>query len=278
MEERGLPLFVMITLLAQSRKKFVPRIPREAKPFYFPVGQTAILFLHGFTDSLCRVNGFARYLAQKGVSVRGILLPGHGQTWRELAKTSPTDWYRAAQKELIKLSQNHKRVYVVGLSFGGNLALKLAAEHPKIVQGVVTFESPMSIRWQKLIKFGIPIFRVLGWPYWNKKFLRRINHPDKGIIFRQGVLDKMPIVNIAQVIDFLEHRQDFLSKVKCDVLIVQSRKSNLITRYSAKSIYKAINSKRKKIMLIDNFYHALLDEKEKQRIFEAAIKFFSIKI
>jgi len=268
----------MITLAAQSNTKYTPRIPREAKPFHFKAGKRAIFFVHGFTDSLCRVNSFAKFLAQNGITTKGVLLPGHGQTWKELAVTTPNDWYIEVERGILELAREVKDVYVVGMSFGGNLALKVAAKNPGIIKGIVTIETPMAIKRQQLIKMGIPIFMALDWPYWNKKFLRKINHPQKDKIFRQGVLDKMPIVNIAQVIDFLEHRQRFLSKVDCDVLIIQSKDSNLITHDSAAKIYKKIKSERKEIMWIDNFYHAMLNEKEKRKIFSAAANFFGIKI
>lgn len=268
----------MLTMTQNSKIIYTPRVPREAKPFYFHSGQKAIFFVHGFTDSLCRVNTFAKFLAEKGITTKGVLLPGHGQTWKELAKTTPKDWYAEVEKGILEMSREVKEVYVVGISFGGNLALKFAAEHPNVVKGIVTIESPMAIKRQQLVKMGIPIFMALGWPYWNKKFLRKINHPEKDRIFRQGVLDKMPIVNIAQVIDFLEHRQSFLKKVTCDVLIIQSKKSNLIVHDSANLFYQSIKSNRKEILWIDNFYHAILDEKEKQRIFLAAAEFFGIKV
>lgn len=271
-------LFYMLTTIISPKKTYTPRVPREAKPFYFHTGRKAIFFVHGFTDSLCRVNTFAKFLSEKGITTKGVLLPGHGQTWHELAQTTPNDWYAEVEKGILEMSREVKEVYVVGISFGGNLALKFAAEHPGVVRGIVTVESPMAIKRQQLVKMGIPFFMALGWPYWNKKFLRKINHPEKDRIFRQGVLDKMPIINIAQVIDFLERRQRFLSKVTCDVLIIQSKTSNIIVHDSANLFYKKIKSPRKEIMWIDNFYHAILNEKEKRRIFMAATEFFGIKV
>jgi pimeloyl-ACP methyl ester carboxylesterase len=46
--------------------------------------------------------------------------------------------------EVIGDSQQHERRIVVGHSYGGNVALTAVDRHPGLVDGVVTFESPMS--------------------------------------------------------------------------------------------------------------------------------------
>lgn len=251
-------------------------IPIEARPFYYKAGNRGILFVHGFTDSLCRINGFAKFLAERDITTKGVLLPGHGQTWEELAKTSPRDWYLEVERGALELSKQVKEMYIVGISLGGNLALKFAALHPDLVSGVVTLEAPMRIKRQYLIRVAIPFAQTFGMKYWNKKYLKNVRHPDKEIVFDQGVLDKMPLNNIAQVIDFMEERQGFLKKVKCDVLIIQSETSSLVTRDSAQKIYNAIGSKRKKIFRMENIYHAFLSEPAKRTIYYETCKFFDI--
>lgn len=254
------------------------KIPKEARPFYYKSGKKAVFFIHGFTDSLCRVNTVAKSLSESGITTKGVLLPGHGQTVEELAKTSPDDWYFEVKKGVEDLSKEVSEIYLIGLSFGGNLALKLAAEKPTLIQGVVCVETPMRIRHQAIIKIAIPVASLIGMKNWRKKFLLRIKHPDKKIIFKQGVLECMPLVNIKQIIGFLEKRQSFLKKVKTKVLFIQSKKSNLLDPKSAEIFYDAISSKKKEIIYIDNVYHAFLTEKAKKKIFDEALKFFEITL
>jgi carboxylesterase len=253
-------------------------VPFEARPFYFPAGKRGIFFIHGFTDSLCRVNGFAKFLAERGITTKGVLLPGHGYGWEELAETTPNDWYKEVERGILEFSKQVDEVYIIGISLGGNLALKFAAKYPDIVSGIVTIEAPMRIKNQYLTRAAIPFAQLFGMRYWNKKYLKKVKHPDKEKVFDQGVLDKMPLINIAQVIDFLENKQSFLSRVKCDVLIIQSDKSNLVVNNSAQKIYEAIGSKRKKIFRMENVYHAFVSEPAKRTIYYEAAKFFDIKV
>lgn len=253
-------------------------IPKEAQPFYLPVGEKAVVFVHGFSDSLCRINGFAKMLSDRGITTKGVLLPGHGKTVAELAKTTPNDWYAEVEREVLETAKRHKEVYIIGISFGGNLALKFDAEHPNIAKGIVTLESPMRIKNQYLTRAAIPFAKSFGMKYWKKKFLKKVKHPEKETVFKQGVLDSMPLDNIAQIIDFLENKQGFLKKVTTDVLIVQSEKSSLLTKNSAQLIYSSISSKRKEIYRIENVYHAFLNETAKKSILIKSLRFFNIEI
>jgi len=269
--------FYFMTNVILEKKETDCIVPLEAQPFYYKAGKKAIFFVHGFSDSLCRVNGFAKFLAAKGITAKGVLLPGHGKSWEDLAKTNPNDWYKEVERGILELSREVRNIYVVGISFGGNLALKFAAKHPGVVRGIVTIETPMKLNRTALIKMAIPFFEKMNWPYWNKKFLKKLKHPEKETVFSQGVHDKMPVVNIMQIVRFLE-RQNWLSDVTCDVMDIQSKKSHLITPDSAGLLLPAVRSERKEIMYITNVYHAFLSESEKKKIFWAAAKFFKINL
>lgn len=269
----------MPTAVIEKKKELnLSDVPKEARPFYHKAGDRALFFVHGFTDSLCRVNTFAKFLADRGITTKGVLLPGHGRTWKELAKTTPDDWYREVEKGILELAGDVKEVYVIGISLGGNLAMRFDAEHPGIIKGIVCIETPMRIKNQYITKVAIPFAKLGGMRYWNKKYLKDVKHPDKDTVFNQGVLAEMPLDNIAQVIDFMENRQGFLKKVTCEVLVIQSEKSSLVTRDSAQKIIDSISSKRKEIFRMENVYHAFVSDPAKQTIYFEACKFFDIKI
>lgn len=88
----------------------------------------AVLLLHGAGDT----PGTLRYLGDdlhgRGYSVHAPLLPGHGRTIREFAVVGADAWYDAARDELRALHARHEWVAVVGLSMGGALAARLAAD------------------------------------------------------------------------------------------------------------------------------------------------------
>lgn len=87
-----------------------------------------MLLIHGYTGSPAELKLLGEYLNKKGYSVFGVRLPGHGTTPEELNKTNWPLWYDAVRKAHEELSQCCSEISVVGLSMGGLLAMKLAAE------------------------------------------------------------------------------------------------------------------------------------------------------
>lgn len=108
-----------------------------AEPFRHDGGRTGVLFCHGFTGSPASLRPWAEQLAAVGLSVRLPLLPGHGTHWRDLALTRWPDWYLAVERELLDLAAGCDQVFVMGLSMGGTLTLRLAEQQPDAVSGVV---------------------------------------------------------------------------------------------------------------------------------------------
>lgn len=97
----------------------------------------AALLLHGFGGSPNTLRGWGEALATAGLAVDIPRLPGHGTTWKDLNRTTFDDWNRAADCALSSLLQEHPEVYVMGISLGALLALRLAEERPGDIAGLV---------------------------------------------------------------------------------------------------------------------------------------------
>jgi carboxylesterase len=88
----------------------------------------AVLLVHGGGDTPQTLTHIAQALAERGFSVAAPLLPGHG---RDLAAFDASDedaWFDAVRREFAALCESHEWVGVVGLSMGGALCARLAAE------------------------------------------------------------------------------------------------------------------------------------------------------
>lgn len=116
------------------------QIVQGAESYMLEGGDHGVLLIHGFTGSPGELKLLGEYLHLGGFSVLGVRLPGHGTTPAELNKTEWPDWYAAVQDSYRSLSASCSRVSVVGLSMGGLLAMKLAAEVK--VHSAVFFGNP----------------------------------------------------------------------------------------------------------------------------------------
>lgn len=118
--------------------------------FLWENGPIGVLLLHGLTATTAEVRILARELHDRGYTVMGPLLPGHGTQPEELNKVSWEDWAWTAEASYQHLATLCPTVFVGGESTGAALALHLASAHEEI--GGVLCYAPA-------IKLAMPLYR-----------------------------------------------------------------------------------------------------------------------
>jgi carboxylesterase len=91
-------------------------------------GERALLLLHGSGDTPQSLRSLGDRLQGEGFTVHAPLLPGHGRGLCDFADATADDYLRAARAELDGLLSRYRWVAVIGLSMGGALGARLAAE------------------------------------------------------------------------------------------------------------------------------------------------------
>ncbi|SFC05903.1 carboxylesterase [Nocardioides terrae] len=119
-----------------------------ARPDLTDGRRIGVLLSHGFTGSPGSMRAWGEHLAAKGYAVEVPRLPGHGTHWRDLNTTTWADWYGEVCRAFEKLAAENDAVVVGGLSMGGALVLRLAADNPDRIAGVVVVNPAVAIkRW-----------------------------------------------------------------------------------------------------------------------------------
>src|SRR5215831_3226916 len=108
-----------------------------AEPFFHSGASTAALLCHGFTGNPSSLRPWAEYLAAAGLTVSLPRLPGHGTTWQEMGRTRWEDWYAEVDRAFDELRAATDEIFVMGLSMGGCLALRLAELRGQAISGLV---------------------------------------------------------------------------------------------------------------------------------------------
>ncbi|MBU3692396.1 MAG: alpha/beta fold hydrolase [Candidatus Nanopelagicaceae bacterium] len=124
-------------------------------------GGVAILMIHGFTGSPVSVRPWAESLHQSGFTVLVPKLPGHGTNWQEMNETRWQQWYAEIDRALDRLIAKHERVFVAGFSMGGALALRLAAQRGREIEGMMLVnpavqDDRMILKFVPILKYFIP--------------------------------------------------------------------------------------------------------------------------
>ena len=133
----------------------MPVIP-GAEPFFHSGGSTAVLLCHGFTGNPSSMRPWAEYLAAAGLTVSLPRLPGHGTTWQEMAGTRWEDWYAEIDRAYEDLRGQAGEIFVMGLSMGGTLALRLTELRGDGVAGLVLVNPSLTDR--SLLARLAPVF------------------------------------------------------------------------------------------------------------------------
>ncbi|MEO8622438.1 MAG: alpha/beta fold hydrolase [bacterium] len=97
----------------------------------------ALLLLHGSGDTPQSLRYVANKLNAAGFDVHAPLLPGHGRTPHAFAAATAAEYHDAARRALAALNATHQWVGVIGLSMGGALAARIAAESPGGVRALI---------------------------------------------------------------------------------------------------------------------------------------------
>ncbi|GAA3664882.1 alpha/beta fold hydrolase [Nocardioides ginsengisoli] len=121
--------------------------------------RVGVLLSHGFTGSPASMRPWGEHLAGLGYGVAIPLLPGHGTRWQDLNAKGWADWYAEIVRTFDALRAEHDAVVVGGLSMGGALALRLAADRDADVSGVMVVNPAVAT--QRLDVKLLPVLKHL---------------------------------------------------------------------------------------------------------------------
>lgn len=138
-------------------------------------GPVGLLAVHGFTGSPASMQPVARTLWEKtGAPTSVPLLPGHGTSAADMARSTWDEWSEAVDRAADELRGDCDEIVLLGLSMGGALSLKAASErddiaHLDLVNPAVFVDNPVA----PLATAMSPIVR------WAPGITGTINKPDE---------------------------------------------------------------------------------------------------
>lgn len=216
----------------------------------------AVLLLHGFTGTPDHLRPQANHLHELGFTVLAPLLAGHGNTREQLARTRWSDWYATAREAFTELKKENDLVFVVGLSLGGILTLKLAEEFPEDVAAMATLAAPLFLEgWVRAV---VPVFARFPlryvYPYQKKA---DVDIKDKSVVPNIWHIDEMPLVCIDSLIRLQKIVRKGLKKIVAPALIIHSRYDSTAPYESMNAIAGGISSKITETVTLENSYHLI---------------------
>jgi len=232
-----------------------------------------IVLIHGLSGSSDDMKYIADRLTDLGYSVSNINLPGHGTMPEALLTVKMDDWIRAVEKEVISFQGSS---FLIGQSMGALLAMHIAESHPDRIKGVVLLSPAIKLYGAagRLFMFLLFIYsKILPVPdvYYTKKGGSDI--ADSDVKRNYNAYAKVPLKTLVEFERLRKLVLKQLHQFVNPVLIVYSKNDHTISRDTVKIIDSKIGSGVKYTMIVDNSFHVLSIDRDKEKITDAIAEF-----
>lgn len=231
-----------------------------------PDGQrVGVLLSHGFTGSPYSMRPWGQFLAGHGYAVSVPLLPGHGTSWQDLNTRTWEEWYSDIALAFDKLRSDCDQVVLGGLSMGGGLVLRLAAERGRDVAGIMVVNPAVNL--------ARPALRLLP-------ALKLAVPSTKGIasdIKKPGVQEygytRTPLRALHSMLSGYRSLRADLPRVTQPLLLMTSTIDHVVDPSSARIIRSTVSSRDVTEVRLEDSYHVATLDNDQQRIFDESLAF-----
>jgi carboxylesterase len=236
-----------------------------AEPYSHQGGRTGVLLCHGFTGTTASLRPWADYLAAEGMTVSLPRLPGHGTTWQEMNRTRWEDWYAEVDRAFGELRASADDIFLMGLSMGACLALRLAELHSDAVRGLVlvnpsvTADSKLFLL-APVMKLLVPSLKAIG---------SDIKKPD----VTELAYDRTPTRAAATLPGLWKVTERDLSKITAPVLVFKSTEDHVVGPASLEILRKQLPASGLEVRELTNSYHVATMDNDASAIFAGSLDF-----
>lgn len=254
--------------LIKRHNKNPIKIMKGAESYYSKKGKTGALLLHGFTSSPKEFEELGKILTKKNITVYTPLLPGHGTSPERLVVTKYYQWIEAVDEAIKVLEKTCNKIYLIGNSFGGNLAL-VSSNKSKKIKGIVTLGTPIHFKREKINRFFvIPILKRIKL-FQKKKYKKGIKNINK----KRVCYNSIPLISLGHLLKVIKLSKKSIKNIKKPLLIVQTKNDTVVDKSSGKYILNNSKSKTKKLVTIPESYHVFILDKHRKKAYEEILKF-----
>lgn len=224
----------------------------------------AALCLHGLTGTPYEVRPLGEALAAAGVRALGPALPGHVDSPDALVGLPYSAWLGAAREHLAALRREHARVFVVGLSLGGLLALALASE--EAVDGLVVVGTPLRLRSPLAPLAGIASLVRSHLPKSNGSDIR-----DDAARDRHPSYDVMPLASVHQLRRLQARVRPALVRVTAPILVAHGAHDRTAHPDDARVILAGVSAGHRALHYLPRSGHVVPVDHDGPRLAEAVV-------
>lgn len=259
--------------------------------------QSAVLLIHGITGTPSEMRYLGKSINKAGYAVFCNTLPRHCGSLSELKKVTWQEIADACMSDFQSLKQKYSKVFIAGLSMGALMALHIGYLCPGQVAGAAVLAPTIFYDGWALHKgkvflnllWHVPYLRNRidireGWPYGLKdedvrsgieRFYKDADankFSNKALLFGSPFF---PLANLYQHHLFTKVVAKELGKVKVPAIIIHAKEDDMTSFRNASYVFGRIGSTQKSLVILENSYHMITIDNEKDRVAAEVIGFFN---
>jgi len=247
------------------------RIISTAEPFLLPgdPGKPGCLLIHGFTGTPKEMQWMGEFLSTHGLTCLGVRLAGHATALMDMIRSRYTDWLASVEDGYRLLRGIADSVFLVGLSMGGVLALRMAAELD--IRGVVAMSTPYSLPADPRLSFAKLISRFVRYVpkgAGDSSWVDHVAEKDH-VAYPQN-----PVRSIGELNELLREMRAALPRIRVPVLLMHSRDDRYVSPQSMELIQSNLDPALQTATLsVSGSGHVLTRDAARDQVFRAALEF-----
>ena len=252
-------------------------------------GSHAVVLLHGLYSSALELQYVSKRLRAAGIAVYTPHLRGYSVrqgNYPELAERWET-WLAEAKLHLTPVLERHERVSLGGLCIGADLALMLAAEIGARLESLLLLSTTLyydgwSLPWYRFL-LPLAYYTPLGRRYAyeerepfglkNEQMRRLVAAEMKQRKLSRAGADRLHSSGLFQAQRLIRAVKRTLPAIRNPALIVHATEDDMTSLRSVRCLENRLGSERLEILLLDNSYHMVSLDNEKDRVADRMIEF-----
>lgn len=237
----------------------------DAAAFNADGGAIGAVLCHGLTGMPGSMRPWGEALAAAGLTVRVPLLPGHGTRWQDANQVTWQDWYGALEAAVDDVRSRCSATFVMGLSMGGTLTIRLAEQRSADLAGIVLV-NPSLFTTRKDAKL-LPLLRRIV------PSLPPVGNDIKKPGVTEPAYPKLPVKAAYQLSELWKLANADLAKITTPMLVLTSRDDHVVEPANSERLMAGAGSEDKKHIWLEDSYHVATLDNDFPKIVEESLAF-----
>ena len=230
----------------------------------------ACLLIHGYALTPAEFEPLANRLIKSGFTVVAPWIPDHGASPKRLADGDPWSWAQEMGRHLHELKASHARVFVVGRSLGGTIAIDLASRYP--VEGIVAINPLLLLKRYGPVRpetlYGFARFLTPYVPY-----LKSLNMSRPEMLHLAAGTSWVPTAQAIALSRYASEVHGRAERVRAPALVITSLRDRIVDPSSSGAFAERFSSKRVDRLELSRSGHIAQLDWDGPQVIEAVARF-----